>query len=146
MGRQALMMQDVLPEIVLKAGHAVEDQGGGVEADGAVGAVHDVPGGGFDLIQGLHAGLAVQHFSEKRGQLAQSDPAGSTLPAGLSVAHVQETERDVDGTESGGACRNAALHPGVHGVDQFLSLAFCLDSQSAHSHSSLWLWMMCLPG
>ena len=86
MAGKALVVEDMLAEVVLEAGHSVEHQRGGVEADGAVRAVNDVPGCGLDLVQGLHLGVSVQHLLQKGGQLTQADPAGRAFPAGLGVA------------------------------------------------------------
>ena len=90
MRRQALMMQDVFPEIVFEAGQSVQDEGGGVEADGTVGGIGDVFRRCLDAVQHLHVGFTVQHLPKQGGQLAQTDPARGTLPAGLGVAQVQE--------------------------------------------------------
>ena len=133
MGRQTLVVQDVLPEIVFKTGHAVQYERGGIKTDGAVRAVDDVPRSGFDLVQGLHRGFTVQDLLQQGRKLPQTDAAGGAFSAGLCVAEVQEAECDVDGAEAGRTGGNAPFHAGIHVVHEFLSLTSGSDFKSAHS-------------
>ena len=74
----------------------------GVDADGAVRGVHDGLGGVFDPVENADIRLAVQHLPQHLGQLAQADPAGHALAAGLGVAQPRKFRAMSMGHRPGG--------------------------------------------
>ncbi len=69
--------------VVLEGYIAVQNHLGSLEADGAVGAVHDGVGRAENGVQVLLAALAVQQAVQQVSQTVQTDPAGDALAAAL---------------------------------------------------------------
>ena len=91
-GADAPAVKSVLLKILPEAPHALEHHVGGLVPDGAVGGIGNDPGGGFDEIDGLFGGGAVQHLLDEVGQLAQSHPAGYALSTGLCMTKAQKIQ------------------------------------------------------
>ena len=88
-------VEQVLLVVLPEAPHPAQHHMGGLIADGAVGGVGDHLGGALDQVDGLRRGGAVQHLLDQLRQLAQADPAGHALSAGLGMAQAQEVQGHV---------------------------------------------------
>ncbi len=126
------MTQDVLLVVVPEALQAHQDELRRVNADGAVGGVHDGLSRLLDAVDGAHFGLSVQNRLQHVGQLSQPDAAGNAFATGLRMAEIQKIQRHVNGAQTRRAGRDAALHAAVKLVDHGLSLAGRFDIKSAH--------------
>ena len=124
---QTAVVADMLPVVVGKALHAVQDQLCGVASDSAGGGPGDGPGGLLDDLHVAGLGPAVEHVGEEDGQLSQPHPAGDALPAGLGVAEVQKVQRQVHRTEARRRRGDAALHVVVELVHHHLGPVRGLD-------------------
>ena len=129
---QAAVVEDVLLIVVPEALQTHEHKIGGVDADGAVGGVHDDLGGVFNAAQDADAGLPVQDFPDHVGELGQADAAGYALAAGLSLAEIQKIQSHVHGAQA----RRAGGDPPFHVPVQLLHHSLCLTGgfyfESAH--------------
>ena len=131
------MVEDVLLVVVPEALEPHQHQLGGVDADGAVGSIHNGLGRAFNPVENPDIGLSVQHLPQHLGQLSQTDPAGHALAAGLGVAQLQEIQSHVNGTQARRAGGDPMLHVPVELIHHRLGLAGSLDVQSAHGVPSL---------
>ena len=129
---QAPVAEDMLLIVVPEGLKAHQHQLGGVDADGAVGGVHDGLGRLLDPAEDADVRLAVQHLLQHVGELSQSDAAGHALSAGLGVAQIQKIQSHVDGAQARRAGCDPLLHAPVELIHHRLGLAGGLDVQSAH--------------
>ena len=134
---QAPVAEDMLLIVVPEGLKAHQHQLGGVDADGAVGGVHDGLGRLLDPAEDADVRLAVQHLLQHPGELPQADPAGDALSAGLGMAEIQEVQCHVDGAQTRRTGSDPALHIPVELVHYRLGLAGSFDVQSAHRSSLL---------
>ena len=81
--RGAAALVHVGEVVVLEGDVAVQDHLGGLEADGAVGAVHDGLGGLVDDLQILMGAEAREQTVQQGGKSIESHPAGYTFAAAL---------------------------------------------------------------
>ena len=109
-------VEHVLLVVLPEAPHPPEHHVGRLIADGTVGGVGDHLGGALDEVDGLHGGGAVQHLLDEHRQLAQANPAGHALAAGLGVAQPQEVQGHVHRTKPRLAGADAPAHVPVQVV------------------------------
>ena len=129
-------------QVIVLEGHIpVQDHLGGLESDGAVGAVHNGLRGAQDGVQIGLAALTVQQLVQQGGQPVQADAAGHTFAAALGQAEFQKGAGELYGTVSAGGRRDAALHVGVEIVHCALGILPWGDTQSAQNQWSPFLWV-----
>ena len=134
---QAAVMENVLLIVIPEALEPHQHQLRGVDADGAVGGVHDGLSRLLDAVDDLDVRLTVQHFLHHFRQLAEADTAGDAFAAGLGMAQVQEVQRHVNGAQARRAGCDAPLHVAVKLVYHRLGLVRGLDVKTAHKVSLL---------
>ena len=127
----------MLLEIVPEGDQSIQHQLTGINADGAVGGVHDHLGGGLDPVQDLRVGFAVQHFTDHLGKLIQTDPAGGTFAAGLGLAQAQEVQRHIHRAQTGRIGINPTFHAAVDLFNDRLGLSRHSYFKSTHIPSYL---------
>ena len=128
---------DVLFEIVPECDQGIEHQLTGIDADGTVSGIHHNLSGGFDPIQNIGMGVAVQNFPDHLGQLIQTDPARSAFAAGLGLTQAQKVQCHIHGAQARRICLDPALHAAVDLFDHSLRLSRHSYFKSTHILSYL---------
>lgn len=122
--------------VVVVEGHvAVQDHLGGLEADGAVGAVYDGLGGAEDDLQISLGALACQQLVQQVGQTVQTDAAGHAFAAALGQAKFQKGTGQLHRAVAAGGGGNAPLHVGVQVIHRALGVLPGGDTKPAQIDS-----------
>ena len=130
--RNAAAAENVLLVVVTEAFDSFKDHDGSLVANGPVRRVCNDFCRPLDAVNGFKCGRAVHDGFNQRCQLAQSNAARYAFPAGLGMAEPQETERHINGTQTGRTGADAPLYIPVEPAQDHFGTGRGLNGQSCH--------------